>query len=438
MMREERSTLEREIVGSIFYHPSLYPAVRRALSPDLFADGLCRKIVASIRQCAESDVEINRMNAAMLGKFSPEEISQILGIPDGTGDLEILSKRLAEEWMLSRYLLLREKIREDADAFEVMREVQAAEAECAELIARHRRPAKEDLLSEYLAYLEANRKQGMRRIPTGIPTLDRMLMGGLTPGDLSMIGGTPGSGKTSLMLQMALQAAKAGTQVGFIEAEMPVNDALSRLEGIDRHQVTTVDRVRLGENLEESREWLSKLWELPLDIVPLYDRTGEALSATLQHVIASGARLVFVDYLQVFTPKGKAEDEYSRIKALSEKLRQAALQSGVHVCVASSLNRSETKSDRLTLNSFYGSSQLGHDSSVAILLEGPQKDVEELMTQQRTVELRVVKNREGVRGSVTLTFHLASQHFEEVEARPDAVGFRERGNGQEHGEDDAF
>ena len=49
-----------------------------------------------------------------------------------------------------------------------------------------------------------------RRMPTGDAELDRVLGGGWVPGSLSLLGGEPGIGKSTLMLQVALHAgAKA-------------------------------------------------------------------------------------------------------------------------------------------------------------------------------------------------------------------------------------
>ncbi len=58
-----------------------------------------------------------------------------------------------------------------------------------------------------------------KRLPTGIAEFDRALGGGLVPGSATLIGGDPGIGKSTLLLQTAAKAALAGKQVVYISGE---------------------------------------------------------------------------------------------------------------------------------------------------------------------------------------------------------------------------
>jgi replicative DNA helicase len=129
----------------------------------------------------------------------------------------------------------------------------------------------------------------------------------------------------------------------------------------------------------------------------------------------NGASLVFLDYLQVFAERSKtSSDEFLSIKKVSESLRQIALKYNIVLIVASSLNRNEISTTKPGLNSLYGSSGLGHDCSQAILLCGEQLDENELTTRERSLSLRVVKNRTGVRGEIALKYFLDSQRMDEL------------------------
>jgi DNA repair protein RadA/Sms len=57
------------------------------------------------------------------------------------------------------------------------------------------------------------------RMPTGLREVDRVLGGGLTPGAATILGGDPGIGKSTLVLQLAYALASAGRRVLYVSGE---------------------------------------------------------------------------------------------------------------------------------------------------------------------------------------------------------------------------
>jgi len=55
--------------------------------------------------------------------------------------------------------------------------------------------------------------------PTGVGELDRVLGGGLVPGSVTLLGGEPGIGKSTLMLQVAAEVAASGQTVLYLSGE---------------------------------------------------------------------------------------------------------------------------------------------------------------------------------------------------------------------------
>ncbi|HXT82147.1 MAG TPA: DNA repair protein RadA [Acetobacteraceae bacterium] len=66
------------------------------------------------------------------------------------------------------------------------------------------------------------------RAPTGIAELDRVLGGGLVPASVGLVGGDPGIGKSTLLLQAAAQLARAGRRVLYISGEESIEQVRLR------------------------------------------------------------------------------------------------------------------------------------------------------------------------------------------------------------------
>ena len=60
---------------------------------------------------------------------------------------------------------------------------------------------------------------GAARVETGVPELDRVLSGGLVPGSVTLVGGEPGVGKSTLLLQALGRIAERGARCLLVSAE---------------------------------------------------------------------------------------------------------------------------------------------------------------------------------------------------------------------------
>ncbi len=72
--------------------------------------------------------------------------------------------------------------------------------------------------------------EDFRPFPTGIEGLDRVLGGGLTPGGAVLLGGEPGIGKSTILLQLAGLAAAAGRRVVYVSGEESLPQLKARAE----------------------------------------------------------------------------------------------------------------------------------------------------------------------------------------------------------------
>jgi DNA repair protein RadA/Sms len=97
----------------------------------------------------------------------------------------------------------------------------------------------------------------VKRIPSGIGELDRVLSGGFVEGQVILLGGEPGAGKSTLCLQIAAAAARTGHKVLYSsgeESEAQIKLRADRLQIDDRNILVTHETVLeslLGQ-IEES------------------------------------------------------------------------------------------------------------------------------------------------------------------------------------------
>jgi len=88
-----------------------------------------------------------------------------------------------------------------------------------------------------------------KRLLTGIAELDRVMGGGLVPGSLLLIGGEPGIGKSTLMLQVCSLLSRAGSPVLYVTGEESAEQVRLRADrlGVDLERLYVLCAVEMGE-----------------------------------------------------------------------------------------------------------------------------------------------------------------------------------------------
>jgi DNA repair protein RadA/Sms len=82
------------------------------------------------------------------------------------------------------------------------------------------------------------------RISTGIAEFDRVLGGGLVPGSVVLLGGDPGIGKSTLMLQAAGKLAQADQRVLYVTSEESAYQTRLRAERLFQNLGVKIDRAK--------------------------------------------------------------------------------------------------------------------------------------------------------------------------------------------------
>lgn len=228
---------------------------------------------------------------------------------------------------------------------------------------------------EALQAMEQRAEDPAGIVATGLSELDRQLRGGMRAGQLIVCGGRPGTGKSALMSQVVLNAAR-GHRPGLIASlEMTAGEIAERgLKTIGRQQF-----AELPVWFSEAAEF-SKL----VALIRLAKR---------RHSI----RLAVVDYLQLMeSPIGRNELRERQVATMSRGLKRLAMELQIPILLGSQLNRESEKRGRPSLADLRESGAIEQDADIVILISG---DVE---TDER--ELIIAKHRGGACGIVRTTF----------------------------------
>lgn len=248
---------------------------------------------------------------------------------------------------------------------------------------------------------------------TGFPSIDKWLGGGVRRGDLVVIGGEVGSGKSSLALAMSLRMAQAGTTTSFLTHEMSTERVMERALGIEGR--ARIDDIRKGTLDEMTRAAVGATAVRLRDRSPVFETlpTGgiDAVANALRSTV--DLQVAFVDPLQALAIGERAQEE--DLATAVRSLKSLAIEMNVALVVTSHLHVAATgRADpRPTLDDFgaLGAVKQHADVVLGIYREEmfqPSSGVE------GATEFLILKNRNGSLGYVDLYFYKQWLRFEDM------------------------
>jgi replicative DNA helicase len=316
-----------------------------------------------------------------------------------------------------------------------------------ESLAEHRR-TRSHTVAEVLTHLDERLRAGddldVQTVPTGYSVLDDVLSGGLHTGELLLLGGPPGVGKTIAALQWARGVARSGRTAVFACYEHEPTTLLVRLLALEAGESGGTDDpfsrdlATLLAQGDASRRGLQ-------DVLAEHPGGSEALARVQDYadrlvlVRASGAhtdldelsRLVeehrragetavlFVDYLQKIPVQPEPPTEAEKVTRTVEALKDLALEYEVPVVLLSAVDAEGMRANRLRMYHLRGSSAIAFESDVVLMLNSKEKAVSKIHLSYDTqrarqfrdwVVMSIEKNRGGP-NLIDLEFRKDFRHF---------------------------
>ncbi|NLY62201.1 MAG: replicative DNA helicase [Clostridiales bacterium] len=270
-------------------------------------------------------------------------------------------------------------------------------------------PIKTVLLDTYAKIEEMSKNKGkIIGVPTGFHDFDQKTSG-LQPSDFVLIAARPSMGKTSFVLNVAQYAAiRANVPVAIFSLEMSKEQLVQRMLSAEAN--VELQKIRTGDLSEE--EWI-KLVEAagPLSQAPIYidDTPGisvmEMRSKARRLKLEKGLGMIVIDYLQLMSGRGRAENRQQEISEISRSLKALARELSVPVVTLSQLSRApEARTDhRPMLSDLRESGAIEQDADLVAFLyrdEYYNPDTE----KKNIAEVIIAKQRNGPTGTVELVW----------------------------------
>ena len=350
---------------------------------------------------------------------------------------ELIELSMRRQLMLLAMFLNMEASNEKKDIFDVVNNFVDKAFAVTEIKANTREVKLSEALPEHLKELEEKqRNNGFTGIETGFQQLNTLL-GGWLDGDVYILGGRTGMGKTSLLLYFLIKAAEYFRQKGsgnaiFFSCEMSIHQVLNRLIS----QGSSIIQAKLRDaNLSEG-EWQKifqvtnegKLGDLPLFIDDTPNISMDQLKIKARRLAKKDdLKMIFIDYLQLMRPAtdkrfGPPANRTQEVSEISLQLKELARELNVPIVVASQLSRAvENRGTPYLpqLSDLRESGSIEQDASGVILLHRPEyygiTEDEKGNPCNGLANMVVAKNRHGSTGVVTAKFDGALTRFSEYQ-----------------------
>ncbi|MDO4169821.1 MAG: DNA repair protein RadA [Lachnospiraceae bacterium] len=233
----------------------------------------------------------------------------------------------------------------------------------------HKRGAKDKkALASLMNIVDVSTKEE-ERIPTNITELDRVLGGGIVKGSLSLVGGDPGIGKSTLLLQVCRNLANAGRKVLYVSGEESMHQIKMRASRIGVFQ---------GE--------LLLLCETDMDTI-----ADGILKAKPEFLVVDSIQTMYSDAVS------SAAGSVSQVREVTSRLMRIAKEHNIAIFIVGHVTKEGVVAGPRTLE---------HMVDTVLYFEGERQAVYRI--------LRTVKNRFGSTNEIGV-FEMRQDGLTEVE-----------------------
>jgi replicative DNA helicase len=413
---------ERAVLAGALLDPALLPSVSGRLLPDDFYLERHRILYRTMLTLQEggTEIDLRTLQASLEQQDRLESVGGVAYLASLDLDLPDLGRldsyvEIVKERSIRRRLIeacgevTRTCLDGGLEAQEALSRAEQAILGLGEEAIQRGFVQLSKIFHDTLADLEERPTKGFFGVPTGYLDLDDITRG-LNAGNLVIIAGRPGMGKTSLALNIAEHVAiREQKGVGLFSLEMSQEELALRI--LSSEADVAFGPLRSGHLSQ-------KQWGRVIDSVktistsPLF--IDDSASPTLLEIASKARRLkaehkldlLILDYLQLMQAGGRYENRNLEIAAITRGLKQLAKELNIPVIALSQLSRQPERRSgdhRPQLADLRESGSIEQDADLVMFIyrdeiynaESPDRGIAELI---------LAKHRNGQTGTIKLVF----------------------------------
>jgi replicative DNA helicase len=426
---------ERFLLGSCLSFRRMGEVASRIAADD-FGQENHRVLWEIMRELHEAGDEVNYSTVAIRLEGRREDIERIGGLGymveldslvPNLPNIEPYVREIREKSTRRRLIfkcneaMLRLAINSE-DAISVAVELEEESRNCAMSIAsRSGFSTVKEIISDaggLDGYLKRRNEEGVR-YPW--ENMNRLTGGGMRAGDLIVVAGSTGTGKTALALNMAHHAARHGHGVAIFSLEMDRQEITDRMISIESHiDGRVLRRQPDAAQRDQIRAGVANLLEFSFFI---HDQTSPSIKSVrgeLKRLMAKERiGLVIIDYIQlVEAAVRRSGNRAEEVGSITRSLKQMAKEFKLPVIALSQLNRDSAKDKREPqLYDLRESGSIEQDANLVAMIHFTRPYDTAAGVDTGDLSLFIRKQRAGPKGAVGLTFNAPSGRFFEPETR---------------------
>lgn len=261
-------------------------------------------------------------------------------------------------------------------------------------------------------------------VPLGFPYFDD-ICGGARKGDMIVVAGETGVGKSNLMLFMAKQMYEAyDKSILMVSTEMPAQQVARRIlamqSGVNSNQ------LKLGQLSYFGRERIANIVAQNTEISNKFFKVIDGgIYSTVEDlpIMVADYRpsIVCIDGAYLLKTKGRQNATWERVMAVMETIKQIALKYNVAVVITHQYN----KEDPNSLKGLGGTIAVSQLASMVFSFEYVNKTDRESKNPIQRRFLSLLKGRDGESGKITVEYNMQNSSIYQVDVVSGAYSYLE-------------